>query len=75
MVRQVVATMPAWKRRRARENDEELLQVLAGGLAQWIAERQTQSTRWEGGKLEGWKALRVKQSSIRASQLPRFLAR
>ena len=33
---EVIATKPAWKRRRARENDEELLQVLAGGLAQWI---------------------------------------
>ena len=31
MVGQVIATKPAWKRRRASENDEELLQMLAGG--------------------------------------------
>ena len=42
MVGQVVVTKPAWKRRRARENDEELLQVLAGGLAQWIAHHQAE---------------------------------
>ena len=35
---EVMATKPAWKRRRASENDDELLQVLAGGLAQWIGD-------------------------------------
>ena len=34
---EVVATKPAWKRRRASENDDELLQLLAEGLGQWIA--------------------------------------
>jgi CheY-like chemotaxis protein len=34
---EVVATKPAWKRRRASETDDELLQFLADGLATWIA--------------------------------------
>ena len=34
---EVLATKPAWKRRRASENDDELLQLLADGLGQWIA--------------------------------------
>ena len=34
---EVTATKPAWKRRRASENDDELLQLLADGLGQWIA--------------------------------------
>ena len=37
MVGQVVATKPAWKRRRASENDEELLQMLAEGIGNWAA--------------------------------------
>ena len=40
MVGQVVATKPAWKRRRASEKDDELLQVLADGLGGWIAQHQ-----------------------------------
>ena len=34
---EVTASKPAWKRRRASENDDELLQLLADGLEQWIA--------------------------------------
>jgi len=33
---EVIATKPAWKRRRASENDDELLQLLADGLATWL---------------------------------------
>jgi hypothetical protein len=33
---EVLATKPAWKRRRTSENDEELLQLLADALAQWL---------------------------------------
>jgi hypothetical protein len=33
---QVVATKPAWKRRRTSENDEDLLHLLADALAQWL---------------------------------------
>ena len=39
VVGEVVATKPAWKHRRASENDEELLQLLADGFGKWIAER------------------------------------
>jgi hypothetical protein len=34
---EVIASKPAWKRRRASENDDELLQLLADGLGNWIA--------------------------------------
>ena len=34
---EVIASKPAWKRRRASENDDELLQMLADGLGNWIA--------------------------------------
>ena len=34
---ELLASKPAWKRRRASENDDELLQLLADGLGQWIA--------------------------------------
>ena len=34
---EVLATKPAWKRRRTSENDDELLQLLADGLAQWLS--------------------------------------
>jgi hypothetical protein len=37
---EVLATKPAWKRRRASENDDELLQLLADGLGQWIARHE-----------------------------------
>jgi hypothetical protein len=37
---EVIATKPAWKRRRASENDDEVLQLLADGLGQWIAHHQ-----------------------------------
>ncbi len=37
---EVTATKPAWKRRRASENDDELLQLLAEGLGQWLAHHQ-----------------------------------
>jgi len=35
----VLATKPAWKRRRTSENDDELLHLLADGLAQWLSRR------------------------------------
>jgi len=37
---EVVATKPAWKRRRASENDDELLQLLADGLGAWITHHE-----------------------------------
>ena len=37
VVGELIATKPAWKRRRASENDDELLQMLADGLGNWIA--------------------------------------
>ena len=37
VVAEVVATKSAWKRRRKSENDEELLQMLADGLGDWLA--------------------------------------
>jgi len=40
VVGQVVATKPAWKRRRTSENDDELLQLLADGLTQWLVKHQ-----------------------------------
>jgi hypothetical protein len=40
VVGEVIATKPAWKRRRISENDDELLQVLADALGQWIARHQ-----------------------------------
>ena len=40
MVGQVVTTKPAWKHRRASENDEELLQMLAEGMGNWAAKYQ-----------------------------------
>jgi len=43
-VGEVMATKPAWKRRRASENDDELLQLLADGLGQWIAQHQAQGS-------------------------------
>jgi hypothetical protein len=50
----VIATKPAWKRRRASENDEELLQMLADGLGQWIQARGQGSRRGGGaGELKG----------------------
>ena len=36
MVGELIATKPAWKRRRASENDDELLQMLAEGIGKWI---------------------------------------
>ena len=36
MVGQMVTSKPAWKRRRASENDDELLQMLAKGIGKWI---------------------------------------
>ena len=43
VVGEVTATKPAWKRRRASENDDELLQMLADGLGEWLARHQSQS--------------------------------
>jgi hypothetical protein len=37
VVGQVLATKPAWKRRRMSENDDELLHLLADALAQWLS--------------------------------------
>jgi len=37
---EVIATKPAWKHRRASENDDELLQVLADGLGAWLTRHQ-----------------------------------
>ena len=37
---EVIASKPAGKHRRASENDDELLQLLADGLGQWIAHHQ-----------------------------------
>jgi len=42
VVGQVITSKPAWKRRRASEKDDELLQVLADGLGGWIARHQAQ---------------------------------
>jgi hypothetical protein len=42
VVGEVTATKPAWKRRRASENDDELLQMLAEGMGKWIARHQPQ---------------------------------
>ena len=39
---EVIATKPAWKRRRASENDDELLQMLADGLGAWITHHHPQ---------------------------------
>ena len=36
---EVLATKPAWKRRRASENDDELLQMLAEGIGRWAVRR------------------------------------
>jgi hypothetical protein len=36
---EVIATKPAWKRRRASENDDELLHMLAEGIGKWIQAR------------------------------------
>ena len=36
MLGEVIASKPAWKRRRASENDDELLQMLAEGIGNWI---------------------------------------
>jgi hypothetical protein len=36
---EVMASKPAWKRRRASENDDELLQMLAEGIGRWAARR------------------------------------
>ena len=44
MLGEVIATNPAWKRRRASENDEELLQMLAEGMGKWIAQHQAQGS-------------------------------
>ncbi|MBI3015323.1 MAG: hypothetical protein HYY65_09755 [Candidatus Tectomicrobia bacterium] len=40
VVGEVMATKPAWKRRRSSETDDELLQWLADGLGKWIAAKQ-----------------------------------
>jgi hypothetical protein len=40
VVGEMVVTKPAWKRRRASENDDELLQFLADGLGRWIARKR-----------------------------------
>ena len=40
MLGEVTASKPAWKRRRASENDDELLQMLAEGMGTWIAKHQ-----------------------------------
>ncbi|GEM_PF-258528 len=40
VVGEVMATKPAWKRRRGSETDDELLQWLADGLGKWIAAKQ-----------------------------------
>jgi len=37
---EVIATKPAWRRCRASENDDELLQMLAEGMGTWIAKHQ-----------------------------------
>ena len=42
VVGEVMATKPAWKRRRASENDDELLQMLADGLGAWITHHHPQ---------------------------------
>jgi hypothetical protein len=42
---EVVATKPAWKRRRASENDDELLQFLADGLAKWVVTQRVAQER------------------------------
>ena len=47
VIGELIATKPAWKRRRASENDDELLQLLADGLGQWIQARG-QGSRGEG---------------------------
>ncbi len=39
VVGEVRVTKPAWRRRRASENDDQLLQVLAEGLGSWINHR------------------------------------
>ena len=39
VVGEVIASKPAWKRRRASENDDELLQMLAEGMGKWIQAR------------------------------------
>ena len=44
VVGEVVVTKPAWKRRRASENDDELLQFLADGLGRWIARKRESDT-------------------------------
>jgi len=40
VVGEIVASKPAWKRRRASENDDELLQLLADGLGAWLAHHE-----------------------------------
>ena len=40
VVGEVTASKPAWKRHRASENDDELLQLLADGLGQWLAHHE-----------------------------------
>jgi len=37
---EVTASKPAWKRRRASEDDDELLQLLADGLGAWLTHHQ-----------------------------------
>ena len=44
MVGELIATKPAWKRRRASENDDELLQMLADGLGAWLARSHTRGS-------------------------------
>ena len=39
VVGEIIARKPVWKSRRANENDEELLQLLAHGLGRWFAAR------------------------------------
>jgi hypothetical protein len=39
VVGRVITSKPAWKRRRASENDDELLQMLAEGIGRWAARR------------------------------------
>jgi FlaA1/EpsC-like NDP-sugar epimerase len=41
VVGELLATKPAWKRRRMSENDDELLRILADGLGQWLSSHQS----------------------------------
>ena len=40
MLGEVITSKPAWKRRRASENDDELLQMLAERIGNWAAKYQ-----------------------------------